>query len=84
MCIYLSSAVVGGPSTVSFGGSVTRLGNLLDFGQLFKAFGHNYFAQIFHILRQFFVKVSKSLIFLVKSFLGNFYKILAIFSGHTA
>ena len=33
--------------------SVTRLGNLLDFGQIFKAFGNNYFAQISHILRQF-------------------------------
>ena len=27
--------------TLSIGGSVTRLGNLLDFGQLFKAFGNN-------------------------------------------
>ena len=33
--------------------SVTRLGNLLDFGQVFKAFGNKYFAQISHILRQF-------------------------------
>ena len=33
--------------------SVTRLGDLLDFGQLFKAFGNNYFVQIAHILRQF-------------------------------
>ena len=33
--------------------SVTRLGDLLDFGQLFKAFGDNYFAQISLILRQF-------------------------------
>ena len=33
--------------------SVTRLGGLLDFVQLFKAFGNNYFAQILHILRQF-------------------------------
>ena len=33
--------------------SVTRLGDLLDFGQLFKAFGNNYFAQILHIIRQF-------------------------------
>ena len=33
--------------------SVTRLGNLLDFGQSFKAFGNNYFAQISYILRQF-------------------------------
>ena len=31
--------------------NVTRLGNLLDFGQLFKAFGNNYFAQIYHIFR---------------------------------
>ena len=30
-----------------------------------------------------FVKVLKSIIFLVKSFLGNFYRHLAIFSGHT-
>ena len=33
--------------------SVTRLGDLLDFGQVFKAFGNNYFAQISHTLRQF-------------------------------
>ena len=32
---------------------VTRSGNLLDFWQLFKAFGNNYFAQISHNLRQF-------------------------------
>ena len=33
--------------------SVTRFGDLLDYGQLFKAFGNNSFAQISHILRQF-------------------------------
>ena len=33
--------------------SVTRLGDLLDFGQLFKAFGNNKFVQISPILRQF-------------------------------
>ena len=33
--------------------SGTRLGDLLDSGQLFKAFGNNQFAQISHILRQF-------------------------------
>ena len=33
--------------------SVTRLGDLSDFGQLFKAFSNNYFAQITHILKQF-------------------------------
>ena len=32
--------------------SVTRFGDFLDFGQLFKAFGNNYFAQISYILRQ--------------------------------
>ena len=32
--------------------SVTRLGNFLDFGQPFKAFGKNQFAQISHILKQ--------------------------------
>ena len=31
-----------------------------------------------------FVKVLKSIIFLVKSFLGNFYRHLEIFFGHTA
>ena len=33
--------------------TVTILGNLLNFGQLFKALGNNYFAQISHILKQF-------------------------------
>ena len=33
--------------------SVTRLGDLLDFGQLFKARGNNQFTQISRILRQF-------------------------------
>ena len=33
--------------------SVTRLGDLLNFGQLFKARGKNYFPQITHIFRQF-------------------------------
>ena len=40
-------------------------------GQLFKACGNNYFAQIDHIFGDF-LKGSKSFIFLVKSFLGNF------------
>ena len=33
--------------------SVTRFGDLLHFGQIFKAFGNNFFAQISHSLRQF-------------------------------
>ena len=32
---------------------MTRLGNLLDFGQLFKAFCNTYFAQISHIFGNF-------------------------------
>ena len=32
---------------------MTRFGDLLDFGQVFKAFGNNKFAQISHILWQF-------------------------------
>ena len=34
-------------------GSVTRLGDFLHFGQLFKAFGNNYFTQIANIVMQF-------------------------------
>ena len=43
--------------------SVTRLGDLLYFGQLFKPCGNNYFAQIPHF----------------RQFLGNFYRHLATF-----
>ena len=45
------------------GTSVIRLGDLLDFGQFFKALGYNYFAQISHILRAIFVIVLKSVNF---------------------
>ena len=55
--------------------SVTRMGDLLHFGQLFQACGKNYFAQIAHI----FIKVSKYLIFLVVSFLGKFIDIWRFF-----
>ena len=36
---------------------VTRLGDLLHFGQLFKDCGNNYFAQIVHILGDFCIVV---------------------------
>ena len=52
--------------------NATRLGDLLDFGQLFKCPNLLHFEAIF-------VKVLKSLIFLVESFLGNFYRHLATF-----
>ena len=43
------------PKVMSFyySSSVTRLGNLLHFGQLFKSCGNNYFAKMAHIFRQF-------------------------------
>ena len=55
--------------------SVTILGDFLHFGQLYKVCGNNYLAQN----KAIYVKVSKSLIFLMKSFLGNFYRHLATF-----
>ena len=56
--------------------SVTILRDLLHFGQLFKACGDIYFAQINHIIRQF---SQRFFVFQVESFLGNFYKNLATF-----
>ena len=38
---------------LSISTSVTRSGDLLDFGPIFEAFGKNSFPQISHILRQF-------------------------------
>ena len=50
---------------------MTRLGDLLHFGQLFKASGSNYFAQIAHVLGN--VCKAESIIFgqLLKTF-GDF------------
>ena len=42
-----------GTNTNMWVGSVTRLGDFLDFGPLFKAFSNNQFVQISHIPRQF-------------------------------
>ena len=36
--------------------SVTRLGDLLHFGQLYKACGNSYFAQIAHIFKQIWLR----------------------------
>ena len=59
--------------------SVTRLGDLLHFGQLFKACGKNYFAPNRPHFQAIFEKVSKSFIFLVKPFLVNFSRCLVTF-----
>ena len=53
--------------------SVTRFGNLLDFGPLFKAFGSNLLAQISPILRQFLVTLGLPRMwetFIIECFIG--------------
>ena len=62
--------------------SMTRLGDLLDFGQVLKPLAAINLPKSPTFLG-IFVKVSKSIIFLVTSFFGNFYRHLAKFSGHT-
>ena len=63
--------------------SVTRLVDLLHFGQLFKACGNNYFAQLALIIRQFSYRFQNIPFLVVKSFLGNFYRHLAtIYCSH--
>ena len=48
-CTFLHSVCI----VLSIPVSVTRFGDLLDFGQVFKPFGNNSIAQISHILWQF-------------------------------
>ena len=61
------------------GCSVTKLGNLWRFGQLLKAPVATIIFPRSPTFKAIFVKGSKSFIFLVKSFLGNFYRTLATF-----
>ena len=61
---------------------LTRLGELLHFGQNFKVRGNNYFAQIDNTFQAFF-KLSKSFILLAKSFWATFLDIWRLFTGHT-
>ena len=61
---------------ISAPSSVTRLGDILDFGQILEQ--QLICPNLPHSLA-IFVKVSKSFIFQVKPFLGNFYRDLAIF-----
>ena len=63
--------------------SVTRLGDLLFFGQLFKAHGNNYFAQIAHILDNF-CKVVGIFHFAIEiNFWATFIDNRWFFIGHT-
>ena len=57
------------------GRSVTRLGDLFHFGQLFKASGNNFIARIAHI----FCKCVKIFHFSSEIILGTFYRHLATF-----
>ena len=85
-CTYIPSFILktisSASPTMKLSISVTRLGDLLHVGQLFKASGSNYFTQIAHICMKFFEKVLKSFIFQVKSFWATFIDIWQLFSGH--
>ena len=59
-------------------GSVTRVGDLLDFGPLLQPLATIYLPKSPTFLGNF-CKGVKILSFLVKSFLANFYTLLAIF-----
>ena len=62
--------------------SVTRLGDVLHFGQLYQACGNNYFTQIAHIFRQFWWRWS--FIFSTEIiYWATFIDIWRIFTGHT-
>ena len=58
--------------------NVTRLDDLLHFGQLFQASGNNFYAQITHILGNF-CKGVQIFYFSSKIMFGNFYRHLATF-----
>ena len=70
-------------STESMLSSVYRLGDLLNFGQLFKASGSNYFAQISLILRLFLYRCQNLSFFKWNHFWPTFIDIWQFFSGHT-
>ena len=63
--------------------SVTRLGDLLDFGQLFKTLWQQLFAQISHILRQFCKGVKIYHFSTDIIYWATFIDIWQFFSGHT-
>ena len=71
-------------SAYSLISSVTRLGDSLHFGQLFKAYGNNYFPQIAQILGNV-CKVVKIIHFAGDIiFCSTFIGIWQFFTGHTA
>ena len=64
--------------------SVTRLGDFLEFGQLFKAFGNNLFAKSLTFLGNFCKVVKNYYFFEWNHFGAAFRDIWRFFSGHTA
>ena len=65
------------------GSSVIRSGDLLNFGQLFKAFVQQLICPNLRTFLGNFCKCVKIYHFSSEMILGNFYRHLAIFSGHT-
>ena len=56
-----------------------QIGRFIELWASFQSLWQQFYCPNYPYFRWFFVKVSKSLIFLVKSFLSNFYRHLATF-----
>ena len=76
--------VIGRTSSSKARVSVTRVSDLLHFGQLFKVYGNNYFAQIAHIFRAIFWRGQNLLFFLWNYTWETFIGTWRFFSGHSA
>ena len=63
--------------------NVTRLGDWLPYGQLFKVCGKNYLAQITHIHRQFLYRYQNLSFFYWNNFWSTFKDIWRLCTGHT-
>ena len=68
-------------STFEVEASVTRFGDLLNFGQLFKAFGNNYLPKSLTFLGNFWVGV-KIYHFSSEIIFGQINRLWRFFSGH--
>ena len=78
-----TSCAVTLSSTVSGLSSVTRLCNLLDFGQFFESLCQQLICPNLQHSQAIFVKVLKSIIFLLKLIWATFIDIWRLFTGHT-
>ena len=64
-------------------GQCDQIWRFIGLGATFKSFWQQLICPNLSHSKGIFVKESKSIIFLVKSILGKFYRYFAIFSGHT-